>query len=65
MSWNLDSRLGAACDKAEKLGHVMEHDPPANVLSKMDRYTCTRCGKAAVGNGSIAYGSATEELCTH
>jgi hypothetical protein len=50
--------------KATDEGHEMKYDPPANSLSRMNRYTCRKCGRAVLGNPGAAYGSATEGPCT-
>jgi hypothetical protein len=48
---------------AEKLGHQLEWDPPANFFSNMNRMTCTVCHRAVLWNGSTQYGSALEGPC--
>lgn len=48
---------------ARTLGHDMISDPPANTLSNMDRYSCKKCWRAVLGNGSTVYGSAIEIDC--
>ena len=57
------SKFKAALVKAKAAGHDLEHDPPSNTLSSMDRYTCKTCGRAVLGNFDSAYGSATEIDC--
>lgn len=41
-------------------GHKVNEDPPANTLSRVQRWTCSRCGKAALKHGAHWYGSAIE-----
>jgi hypothetical protein len=43
--------------------HALEWDPPAG-LTRADRWTCTRCGAAALNYLGNVYGSATTESCT-
>ena len=57
------NKLRAAVDKAAQDGHVMVSDPPA-AISSVSRYTCSRCGRAVLGNYTVAYGSAIEGECT-
>lgn len=47
---------------AEARGHSLAHDPP-HVLASVDRYTCTVCGAAVLGNGRAADGSALDRDC--
>jgi hypothetical protein len=55
--------LAEGCAQAKSLGHDMEHDPPANELSRVARYTCSKCGRAVLANGGTVYGSALEVEC--
>lgn len=50
-------------ERAKALGHKLVNDPPANMLSNMNRQTCTECGRAVLWNGSTSYGSALEAEC--
>lgn len=50
-------------DRAKALGHKLVDDPPANMLSNMNRHTCTECGRAVLWNGRTAYGSALDSEC--
>lgn len=44
-------------------GHDLVWDPPA-VMSSIDRWTCRRCGDAALRHPSCnEYGSAVEQRC--
>lgn len=43
-------------------GHDLFLDPPA-ALTRVERWTCSRCGRAVLRNGSHVYGSATTEPC--
>jgi hypothetical protein len=52
----------AAVIKAEQLGHKLAYDPPA-IMTAVHRWTCERCGAAALVNDSTAYGSALTVAC--
>ena len=43
-------------------GHDFEDDSP-HALSRVERWTCKRCGWAVLRNGAIVYGSAIEGRC--
>lgn len=43
-------------------GHAFEDDPP-HALSRVERWTCTECGRAVLRNGMVVYGSAVREPC--
>ena len=43
--------------------HAFEYDPPHG-LSRVERWTCTKCYSAVLKNGSYLYGSATTDACT-
>lgn len=58
----MPSKFDAALAQARAAGHEMEHDPP-HALASVDRYTCKHCGKAVLGNFTVAYGSALEGEC--
>lgn len=45
---------------AVELGHDLWWDPG---MSSVSRWTCARCGRAALRSGTVQYGSATEERC--
>ncbi len=46
---------------AADLGHTVTWDPPG--LSSVRRWTCTRCGDAALDSGTVMYGSAVTDYC--
>ncbi|HEX2880365.1 MAG TPA: hypothetical protein VHO25_12610 [Polyangiaceae bacterium] len=46
---------------AQATGHVLVEDPSG--FASVGRYTCSRCGKAVLGNSRVAYGGATESPC--
>lgn len=48
---------------AEKLGHTMEFDS-TNPRSKVSRWSCVRCDRAILDDGTTIYGSAKREPCT-
>ncbi|MGW2169122.1 hypothetical protein ACWC1C_01165 [Streptomyces sp. NPDC001705] len=48
--------------EARGKGHDFEDDPPHG-LSRVERWTCTRCGHAVLRNGGVVYGSAVTEEC--
>lgn len=54
-----DSIPAEALDK----GHAFEDDPP-HALSRVERWTCTRCGAAVLRNSSVVYGSAATDECS-
>jgi len=48
--------------QARALGHAVEWDPPANILSRVARWTCP-CGAAVLDSGTVIYGDAVEKTC--
>lgn len=58
------NKFKEAVEAARAAGHELVYDPPANIFSKVGRYTCTNCGKCVVGDRRTAHGAATESGCT-
>jgi hypothetical protein len=57
------SETRAVLDRAEFVhGHVIEDDSPGG-LSRVQRWTCGRCGDAILRYGSNVYGSALDTPC--
>lgn len=54
-------KFATALARAKLDGHDLENDPP--VFSSVSRHTCKKCGRAVLGNYSVAYGSVTEGPC--
>jgi hypothetical protein len=51
--------------RAARLGHLVEHDAPASALSAVRRWTCLRCGAAALAHGTRLYGAALAGRCPY
>lgn len=45
---------------ATERGHLMAED---DTFTGLPRWTCARCGRAVIRNGSTVYGSAKENDC--
>jgi hypothetical protein len=57
------SETRAALDRAEIVhGHAIEDDSPGG-LSRVQRWTCGRCGDAVLRYGGNTYGSALDTPC--
>ena len=56
------SKFEEALKAARAAGHDLTNDPPHS-LSSVNRYTCTKCGKAVLGSDDNVYGSAVKEPC--
>lgn len=49
-------------ERATRLGHVVEWDPPHG-LSSVERWTCVQCGSAVLRSNGNVYGSAVDGEC--
>lgn len=49
--------------RAAEKGHTVESDPPFG-LTRAERWTCTKCGRAVLRYLGHIYGSAVEEVCS-